>query len=35
MFPPGVFLNSQPLSYGRLSERKLRRAPEQLELPVR
>ncbi|HEV8651382.1 MAG TPA: glutaredoxin family protein [Actinomycetes bacterium] len=25
-FPPGVFLNDQLFSYGRLSERKLRRA---------
>ncbi len=24
-FPPGVFLDGQPFSYGRLSERKLRR----------
>jgi len=35
MFPPGVFLNGEPFSYGRLSERKLRRALDQLELPVR
>jgi glutaredoxin len=25
LFPPGVFLNGEPFSYGRLSERKLRR----------
>jgi hypothetical protein len=25
VFPPGVFLNGEPFSYGRLSERKLRR----------
>ena len=25
MFPPGVFLDHQPFSYGRLSEKKLRR----------
>jgi glutaredoxin len=25
MFPPGVFIDGQPFSYGRLSERKLRR----------
>lgn len=25
MFPPGVFIDDQPFSYGRLSERKLRR----------
>lgn len=25
-FPPGVLLDGQPFSYGRLSERKLRRA---------
>lgn len=25
MFPPGVFLDGEPFSYGRLSERKLRR----------
>ena len=25
-FPPGIFLDDQPFSYGRLSERKLRRA---------
>lgn len=24
LFPPGVFLQSEPFSYGRLSERKLR-----------
>ena len=25
LFPPGVFLDGEPFSYGRLSERKLRR----------
>ncbi|MGH3665140.1 MAG: glutaredoxin family protein [Egibacteraceae bacterium] len=25
LFPPGVFLDGQPFTYGRLSERKLRR----------
>ncbi|MBW3603052.1 MAG: glutaredoxin family protein [Actinobacteria bacterium] len=25
LFPPGVFLGGEPFSYGRLSERKLRR----------
>ena len=25
MFPPGVFLGGEPFSYGRLSERKLRK----------
>src|SRR5260221_10473760 len=25
LFPPGIFLEGQPFSYGRLSERKLRR----------
>jgi hypothetical protein len=29
LFPPGVFLDGEPFSYGRLSERKLRRAIEQ------
>lgn len=28
MFPPGIFLDDEPFSYGRLSERKLRRALE-------
>ncbi len=28
MFPPGVFLGGEPFSYGRLSERKLRRELE-------
>ncbi len=28
-FPPVVFLNGMPFSYGRLSERKLRRALDQ------
>jgi glutaredoxin len=27
-FPPGVLIDGQPFSYGRLSERKLRRALE-------
>ncbi len=26
LFPPGIFLDGTPFSYGRLSERKLRRA---------
>ncbi|MDQ3303650.1 MAG: glutaredoxin family protein [Actinomycetota bacterium] len=25
MFPPGIFIDGEPFSYGRLSERKLRR----------
>lgn len=29
LFPPGLFLGGEPFSYGRLSERKLRRALEQ------
>jgi len=28
LFPPGVFLDGKPFSYGRLSERKLRRELE-------
>ena len=28
MFPPGVFVDGKPFSYGRLSERKLRRELE-------
>lgn len=28
VFPPGVFLDGEPFSYGRLSERKLRRELE-------
>ena len=28
LFPPGVFLDGEPFSYGRLSERKLRREIE-------
>jgi glutaredoxin len=28
MFPPGIFLDDEPFSYGRLSERKLRRELE-------
>jgi len=28
LFPPGIFLDGQPFSYGRLSERKLRREIE-------
>lgn len=28
MFPPGVFVDGEPFSYGRLSERKLRRELE-------
>ncbi|HYR63024.1 MAG TPA: glutaredoxin family protein [Actinomycetota bacterium] len=30
-FPPGVLLDGQPFSYGRLSERKLRRVLESSE----
>ena len=29
MFPPGIFLDGEPFSFGRPSERKLRRALEQ------
>ena len=29
LFPPGIFLDGEPFSYGRLSERKLRRELEQ------
>lgn len=28
LFPPGIFLDGEPFSYGRLSERKLRRELE-------
>ncbi len=28
LFPPGLFVNGEPFSYGRVSERKLRRALE-------
>ena len=28
VFPPGLFINDEPFSYGRLSERKLRRELE-------
>jgi len=28
MFPPGLFLDGEPFSYGRPSERKLRKALE-------
>ena len=28
LFPPGVFVDGEPFSYGRLSERKLRRELE-------
>ena len=31
VFPPGVLLDGQPFSYGRLSERKLRRVLETRE----
>lgn len=30
LFPPGVFIDGEPFSYGRLSERKLRREIERL-----
>lgn len=29
LFPPGIFVDGEPFSYGRLSERKLRRELEQ------
>jgi glutaredoxin len=29
LFPPGIFLDGEPFSYGRVSERKLRRELEQ------
>ncbi len=32
LFPPGIFLDGQPFSYGRLSERKLRRELERQSL---
>lgn len=36
LFPPGVFLDGEPFSYGRLSERALRRAIQRkLGPPVR
>ncbi len=35
IFPPGIFLDGQPFSYGRPSRRKLRRALDQLDLSVR
>ena len=31
LFPPAIFLDGEPFSYGRLSERKLRRALAQLQ----
>ena len=34
LFPPGLFLDNEPFSYGRLSERKLRRELER-RCPVR
>jgi Glutaredoxin-like domain (DUF836) len=35
LFPPGVLLDGQPFSYGRLSERKLRRELERLRQATR
>jgi hypothetical protein len=32
LFPPGIFLDGQPFSYGRLSERKVRRELERRHL---
>jgi glutaredoxin len=34
LFPPGIFLNGEPFSYGRPSERKLRRELERRRKPV-
>jgi hypothetical protein len=34
LFAPGVLLDGQPFAYGRLSERKLRRALRQLPAPT-
>ena len=34
LFPPGIFLDGEPFSYGRPSERKLRREIERLLKPV-
>lgn len=34
LFPPGVFLDGEPFSYGRLSERKLRSAIEARRRPA-
>lgn len=35
LFPPGIFIDDQPFSYGRPSERKLRRELEKRLGPVR
>lgn len=35
MFPPGIFLDGEPFSYGRPSERKLRREIERRLAPAR
>jgi thiol-disulfide isomerase/thioredoxin len=34
LFPPGVFLDGEPFSYGRLSERKLRRELDRRQQPT-
>jgi glutaredoxin len=34
LFPPGLFLDGEPFSYGRLSERKLRKELERRRRPV-
>ena len=34
LFPPGVFLDGEPFSYGRLSERRLRRELQRRQPPV-
>ena len=34
LFPPGIFLDGEPFSYGRPSERKLRRELERRRKPV-
>ncbi len=34
LFPPGIFLDGEPFSYGRPSERKLRRELERRLKPI-
>jgi len=34
LFPPGVLLDGEPFSYGRLSERKLRRELDRRQQPT-
>ena len=34
MFAPGIFINDEPFSYGRLSERKLRKHLTRIAAPV-